>query len=295
VLNGVAGDQLEATRNPLAIPMTLRIAARDPSGVKPGPRILVLVHGLCRNDRQWTRRGHDHGAALARDAGYTPVLVRYNSGLHVSENGRTLSARLESLVAGWPGAVEELSILAHSMGGLVARSALHQAQAAGHVWPRVLRSIVFLATPHLGAPLERGGHALNRLLGSSPYTAPFARLGHLRSAGITDLRHGSLLEEDWRGRDRFGPSPARPRHVPLPRGVRCSAIAATLGRGRGNLSDALLGDGVVPLASALGRDDDPGRALAFPDERVFVARGTGHLDLLGSREVYERVRAFLRA
>jgi hypothetical protein len=41
------------------------------------------------------------------------------------------------------------------------------------------------------------------ILGVSAYTAPLARLGKIRSAGITDLRYGNLVDEDWAGRDRF--------------------------------------------------------------------------------------------
>ena len=112
------------------------------------------------------------------------------------------------------------------MGGLVARSACHYGAAAGHAWLRHLRTLVFLGTPHHGAPMERGGNWIDLLLGISPYSAPLARLGKIRSAGITDLRYGNLTHEDWQGRDRFARGDRR-RFVPLPEGVRCYAIAAT--------------------------------------------------------------------
>src|SRR5207248_1368031 len=75
------------------------------------------------SDLGWTRKGHDHGAALARDLGYSTVYLHYNSGLHVSTNGRAFATLLESLVEEWPVPVEEMTIVAHSMGGLVTRSA----------------------------------------------------------------------------------------------------------------------------------------------------------------------------
>jgi pimeloyl-ACP methyl ester carboxylesterase len=273
-LNGLLGDHLAATGNPLAIRLRLRVAAA------PGPRPVLLLHGLCMNDRQWLREGHDHGAALARDLGATPVYALYNSGRHVSENGRELAERLEELLAGWPVRVAKLAIVAHSMGGLVARSAHRYAVAAGHAWPARLARIVFLGTPHHGAPLERGGQRLHALLGVSPYTAPLGRLGMLRSAGITDLRHGNLCDEDWNGRDRFRHRGDRRTHVPLPEGVACDAIAG----GR---------DVLVPVASALGRHRDPAKTLAFAAARTFVAKGLGHFDLLDHPEVYERIRAAL--
>jgi hypothetical protein len=301
-LNGVLGDHLAASGNPLAIPMTVRrdgtplsldraaLAAALPAATG---RIAVLVHGLCMNDLQWTRNGHDHGAALRRDLGYTPVYLHYNSGRHIARNGRDLAALLEALVEAWPVPVASLSLVCHSMGGLVARSAAHHGALAAHRWPAHLRHLVFLATPHHGAPMERGGAWLQLLLGVTPYTAPFGRLGRIRSAGITDLRHGSLVDEDWVGRDRFVPRAELPQPVPLPAGVACFTVAATMRGVSPTLARHLVGDGMVLLRSALGEDDDPARALAFPPEHRWVAEGRHHLDVLDDPEVYARVRRWL--
>jgi hypothetical protein len=288
-LNGVLGDHLAASGNPLAISMSLRRNGDEPANGK----IVVLAHGLCMNDLQWQRRGHDHGAALARDLGYTPVYLRYNSGLHASINGRAFADQLEALIDQWPVPVEELAIVAHSLGGLISRGACWYGAAAGHAWVRHLRHLTFLGTPHHGAPLERGGNWMDVLLEAAPYAAPFARLGKVRSAGITDLRHGNLLDEDWQGRDRFEPARDARRAVPLPEGVRCYAAAATTGKAPGDLNDRLLGDGLVPLGSALGRHQEPGRSLAFPEARQWVGTGMNHLDLLSRPEVYDRIRRWL--
>lgn len=270
-LNGVIGDHLHATENPLAIPMQFRAGGRalplergalaDALPAVSG-RLVVLAHGLCMSAGQWARNGHDHGAALARETGCTPVYLHYNSGRHVSENGRLLAALLEQLIASWPRPVEELSILGHSMGGLVARSAHHYAVADGLTWPRHLRRMVFLGTPHHGSPLERAGHRFQSAVQLSPYLASLARLGMLRSAGVTDLRHGNLVDEDWNGADRFAVAEDRRRHLPLPADVDCYAVAGTLSDRFGNL-----GDGLVPVASALGEHDDPARALSFSESR----------------------------
>ncbi|MGO4781095.1 esterase/lipase family protein, partial [Lysobacter sp. 2RAB21] len=92
------------------------------------------VHGLCMNDLQWNWDGHDHGAALAQDDGWTPVYLHYNSGRHISVSGREFASRLERLLREWPVPVERLAIVCHSMGGLVARSACYAAEQAGHRW-----------------------------------------------------------------------------------------------------------------------------------------------------------------
>jgi pimeloyl-ACP methyl ester carboxylesterase len=153
---------------------------------------------------QWRQGGVDIGATLAAETGATLLHLHYNSGLHVAANGLAVADRLQALQAAWPVELREVVVVAHSMGGLLMRSALHQAAQRGDAWPAKVSRIFFLGTPHHGAPLERGGHWLTRLLGASPYTAAFARLGRVRSAGITDLRHGSLLDVD-----RAGANPTR--------------------------------------------------------------------------------------
>lgn len=287
-LNGVVGDNLADTANPLAIAMEFRRDGRTLTQ-HPGGPMLLLIHGLCMHDGQWRRDGHDHGAALAAEFGYAPVYLRYNSGRHVSSNGRDLALQLEALVQNAATPVSGLSILGFSMGGLLARSACHYAALAGHRWPRLLQQLVFLGTPHQGAPLERGGNGLHRALGISPYSAPLARLGRLRSAGITDLRHGNLLDEDWDGIDRFDGDGRRPQMIPLPRDVDCVALGATIGRCDGDLVDQLCGDGLVPLASALG-----GGGLEFAPDKRWIGYGIHHLDLLSRPEVYSALRGFMR-
>ncbi len=301
-LNGVLGDYLARTGNPLAIPMQLRHDGRALelerealAGALPqaGEKLLVLVHGLCMSDLQWARAGHDHGAALARALGYTPVYLNYNTGMHVSTNGRELAGLLEQLVREWPTPLSDVTIVGHSMGGLVARSAVHVAQREALAWTRRLRNMLFLGTPHHGAPLERGGHWVDVVLGVSPYTAAFTRLGRVRSAGITDLRHGSLLDSDWQGRDRFAHGADTRTPVPLPKGVACCAIAATTAPEPGAPVRRLVGDGLVPLDSALGRHADTRMALALPASHTWIAYETGHLELLESVPACERMQSWL--
>jgi pimeloyl-ACP methyl ester carboxylesterase len=296
-LNGVLGDHLVATHNPLATPMRLRsggvplVLERQALHVQfaqaRGP-LLILIHGLCMNDLQWRRDGHDHGAALAADLGFTPLYLHYNSGLPIPSNGLALAALLQDLLAAWPHPVPRVLLLGHSMGGLVARSALHQAQEAGHNWPQRVTDLVCLGTPHHGAPLERAGHGIDIVLSATPYlsqyTRPLARLGKLRSAGITDLRHGRVIADDALGRQQ---------HVALPGHLRCFAVAGTSGAVEGDLKDRLWGDGLVPVASALGLHKTKVHSLHFAPERQWLALSTHHMQLLSSAEVYQQLRRWL--
>ena len=301
--NGVLGDHLEATGNPLAIRMEFRrdgralplerkrLVARAP---KAGRKLLVLVHGLCMNDLQWKYAGHDHGEALAQDPGYTPVYLHYNSGRHVSTNGHEFAELLEKLVKAWPVPVEEIVLLCHSMGGLVARSALDDAFGNELAWSKLPIKIIFLATPHHGAPLERAGSWADLLIGISPYSAPFVRLGKIRSAGIQDLRHGNVRDSDWQDHDGDGRADGR-TPLPLPKQVSAYAIAVTTQERREDGDDGKLhGDGLVPIASALGEHPDRAFDLRIPQSRRWVGYGINHLELLGSDEVYRRLERWLR-
>ena len=183
--------------------------------------------------------------------------------------------------------ITDLSLLVHSMGGLVARSACEYVRTAGLGWRAHLKHMVFLGTPHHGAPLERVGSWLDLVLGSNAVTRPFARIGQMRSSGITDLRHGYVLAEHWEGQNRFdfasSDSLAARQALPLPAGVACFAVAGTTSKLAA--SSSLMGDGLVPVASALGTHANAALTLEFPPENQFVAYGTDHMALLKSEVI----------
>lgn len=297
VLNGILGDYLEESGNPLAIEMSLRHEGL-PLELEPGAlreacpdassKLLVFAHGSCRHDGQWSLPGTDRLAVLARELGFTPVHLRYNTGLHIATNGRAFAALLERLVGAWPVPLDELAIVGHSMGGLVARSACHVGEAEGHAWRRKLRKLVCIGSPHHGAPLERGGHWVDVLLELSRYSAPFARLGKIRSAGVTDMRFGNVLDEHRDARGRFAPGGDVRRELKLPEGVRCYAIAATRTRRPGG---RLASDGLVPVDSALGRHRNPSLTLAFDD--TWVGFGMSHVEMLARPELHAVLRSWL--
>ncbi|WP_088279806.1 permease [Ideonella sp. A 288] len=269
-LNGLLGDHLHELSHPLAWTMQLRSGTRwlvpDSADLGLGAvtgHVLVLLHGVCRSDRGWRHDGHDPGIALQRLLGLTPLHARYNSGLHVADNGRALALLLERLLARWPVPVRTVSIVGHGVGGLVARSAALEGQ--GMAWRPALRHLVFIATPHLGLPLAQAGHWLHRVLDLCPYTGPYGRLSGLRSAGLLDMQEGRVRQ------------PGSDAPVPLPADVLAFAMAGTIG------SPALEGsrhsDGLVPLDSALGDAEDAARRLGIPDSRRWIGDGMHYLEL----------------
>jgi hypothetical protein len=261
-LNGVLGDWLAASGNPLATAMAIR---RDDADEAPRPRIALFLHGLCMHDRHWPR-GVGSIDAEVRALGYTPLYLHYNSGRAIADNGRELSALLEALLGEWSHARTELAMVGHSMGGLVARSACEHARLAKARWLASLRQLVFLGTPHHGSGLERAGKRADHLLGISSYTAPFVALGKVRSAGIRDLGHGRVTADG--------------HAVALPEGVSCLAIAGRRGRG---------GDGLVSVDSALGR-----RGLGLAAKDTVILEGAGHIELMQHREGVAAIARWLR-
>ncbi len=298
VLNGVIGDHLEERSNPLKIDMCFRHQSKTLPTDKKGlsehyptinGKILLMVHGLCMNDILWARKGHNHGTELAKVLSKTPIYLYYNTGRHISSNGRDFDNLLEELVTNWPVPVEELVIVAHSMGGLVTRSAIHYGLEQQKTWTKNLKEIAFLGTPHHGAPLERVGNYVDVTLESFPYAKPFARLGKIRSAGVTDLRYGNLLDEDWQGIGRFEAQNDQRKHIQLPKTVKSYCIAANIKKATGQT----LGDGLVTVKSALGQHKNSSKNLDFKKENTWVAHETSHFDLLNHPKVYTKLKEWL--
>ena len=212
VLNGFIGDQLECEGSALAQSMSVRVdgraipltteALRTAFPTATG-RLVVFLHGLTFTELSWDANAglESYGAQLAHDLDVTPVYVRYNTGRHISSNGRSLDQLLASLVSEWPVGVTEIALVGHSMGGLVARSSTYHGAQRDAEWVKLVRHVVGLSAPHMGAPLEQAVHYASAALNLVPETRPFASFLRRRSDGIRDLRQGSLVDEDWQGRD----------------------------------------------------------------------------------------------
>ena len=301
-LSGLIGDELERQDSPLQQRMAVRSAGRV---VPPehgalatafpaaSGRLVVLLHGLMETEHAWglgaRREGGTYGSRLTVDLGFTSVYVRYNSGRHISENGRSLAELLEAVTGAWPVKIEEIALIGHSMGGLVARSAGHQAAEVGMEWVHDLRWIVSLGTPHMGAPLAQAVHYAGAALSALPETRPFGAFLRRRSGGIRDLRQGSLVDEDWRDRDPDALKAVACRELPLIGGVTHCFVSATITRSERHPVGRLLGDALVltPSASGGGRS----RRIAFQEGR-HVGQAH-HIALLNHPVVYEQLREWL--
>jgi pimeloyl-ACP methyl ester carboxylesterase len=307
-VNGVVGDALAARTNGLALDMSLRAGDQyltlTPEGLRdavpdPSSSLVVFVHGLCATEWSWCLGaeayhgdpGANFGTLLERDLGVTPLFLRYNSGRHVSENGRDLAALLDALVTHWPVPVKRIALVGHSMGGLVIRSACHLADEDGRPWRRSLTHVACLASPHRGAALEKLGNVLGGVLEAIdlPGTRIPGRILQGRSAGIKDLRYGYIRDEDWAGFDPDALLEDRSGPLALLDDVAYCFVSATVTRDPEHPVGALLGDLLVrgPSASpeALTR-----RAFALDTGRYGAVL---HHQVQCHPDVYAQLRAFL--
>ena len=306
-LNGAIGDELEQRNDPLAIRMGLRHGGRTVSTSPPGlaarfphatGRIAVFIHGLCETERAWwlgadpEHGGETYGARLEQDLGYTPLYVRYNTGLHISANGRRLSRLLGDIVAAWPVPVEEIALVGHSMGGLVARSACRAALDGAGGWVGLVRHVFYLGSPHGGADLEKAANLASSLLAGLPETRGFARAINGRSAGIKDLRFGYLLDEDWQGRDPDELLRCYRQDVPFIDTAAHYFVAATLTADGSHPVGRLVGDLLVRLPSAWA-DGQHSAHHRFDLERSRSIGPLNHFDLLNHPAVYWEMRRWV--
>jgi pimeloyl-ACP methyl ester carboxylesterase len=306
-LNGVLGDRLARDHPDLALEMTVRRGGRDlprdPEGLAAafpdaGPKLAVFVHGLCETDEAWRLVGTSgertrpvYGDRLRDELGYSPLYVRYNTGLHISDNGRRLASLLDGLVSAWPVDVDEIALIGHSMGGLVSRSACHYGGLEGHRWTEHLRHVFCLGAPHLGAPLEKAANVAGWALSRFPESRPFGDLLlRDRSVGIKDLRYGNCIEEDWRGHDPDELLRDRCREVPFLRSATYYFVAATLSRRSEGLG-GVAGDLLVTHGSASGRGRR--RRIPFEIENGRHVGGLNHFQLLNHPSVYAQIREWL--
>ena len=297
-LNAWIGDDLSRTGNELQQPMAFyqdnRPVALEDFVAPPTGKVCVLVHGLGCNESSWGFRapheGGDYGELLAERCGYKPLYLRFNTGLRVSTNGKKLAELLERFCTCHQVAVTELLLIGHSLGGLVIRSACHQGTTVGQAWVPLVRHVIYLGSPHLGAPLEKTTNLATSFLGlfNTTATRVIRDVLNTRSAGVKDLRHGNLVEQDW-----FDVDPddlANNRRIPIP---WLASARHHFAVGQVLAKSGRFGDAMVRPKSAAGRTH--GSQPGAPDASdVQVMPGLDHLALARHPAVYEHLERWVK-
>ncbi|MFL5860839.1 MAG: esterase/lipase family protein, partial [Solirubrobacteraceae bacterium] len=303
-INGLWGDRLHCNASALETPMAVRVRGRDVAlddaslrGAFPDatPRLAVFIHGLCETEDAWRLGGarHDpYGHRLRTELGYTPIYVRYNSGLHISHNGRCLAALMDEVCGHWPTEVAEVALIGHSMGGLVARGACHYAAAGS--WRERVRHVFTLGAPHRGAPLERGANAVCHGASRIPELRPFATPIRARSVGVKDLAYGYVVDADWEGHDPDAFWTNTATAIPFLQTADHYFVSASLTREPDAPLGRLLGDMLVLRPSAWSQSRR-GTRVQFPIDQYAHIGGATHLDLLNHPSVYEQIHKWLTA
>ena len=311
-INGFWGDHLSRRNSRLDLGMSLRhhgrhlpatseaFAAAFPN---PTPKVCIFVHSLAATEWLWSLSSEEHygdpdvtfGTRLLDDLGFTPIYLRYNTGRHISENGRALAKLITEVIEAYPVPVDEIALVGHSMGGLVARSAAHYAREHEEPWVAQLRHVACIGSPHLGAPLEKAVSALTGVLRNveaAGAQVPAALLDS-RSAGVKDLRYGYTVDEEWAGKDPDEVFADARRNVPLVDGVGYYFLAATIARDPAHPLGQLLGDLMVLLPSASGEAPEQARRIHFSGGAVLP--GMNHVHIVNHPDVYEALRDLLAA
>lgn len=343
-------------------PLEIETAALRDQLPEPKDRICIFVHGLGSSERTWAVRRKSAADArnkhkkkrkqttsepmeseaaenageseapsrltsytelLGRDTGHACFYVRYNTGRHISRNGRDLAELLNQVQRAYPVKLREINLIGHSMGGLVLRSAGYYGSRAGHGWIKILKRNLLLGSPLLGAHQEQIGKLTTDILNALPLPATriTAKFLDLRSAGIQDLGYGYLRDEDWQGpapsrwnifaRAKTDPAaksgspsegPAlknRRNPVPLLKKSRYCLIIGSLSKDPESIIGSFLGDGVVNRQSAHGdAGKDPGENYERYDGHASAItreiRGLSHNNIPGDPRVYRQIRDWLR-
>jgi triacylglycerol lipase len=305
-LNGLMGESLQKTNSPLAVNMGIYhenrplALTRDQFEATEQPvtdKLVVFVHGLASNEQMWAFPGADggdaresYGSLLMQNHGFTPLYLRYNSGLRISYNGRMLAALLEELLQVYPVPPTEIVLVGHSMGGLLIRSACHYGLQSNLDWTKLLSKAVYIGTPHHGVPWEAltAGFFRRMATGDSPLAQRIFALYENRSPSMRDIVNMSLVDEHWQNN--------KP-HPPLPwfEEAEHYFIAGSINSDPNHVISHAFGDVLVPIGSAQSRSALHGH-LPKPDnleQNSAIVPGVKHIALAQHARVYQHLEYWL--
>ncbi|MFT4826623.1 MAG: triacylglycerol lipase [Halioglobus sp.] len=305
-INGVMGDRFKANSSPLATnmgfyhqnrPLALTTRQFEAAEHSLSRRLVVFVHGLSCHEQMWAFPSQEdqlerasYGSLLMQEEGATPLYLRYNSGLHISENGRLLSVLLEELLQVYPEPIEELVLVGHSLGGLLIRSACHYGRQTTCNWVARLSKAIYLGTPHHGVPWQSltanmllRWSASNNLLVQKLYS-----LYEGRSASVRDIVDMALIDEHWQSEE-----PSKP--VDWFDGIEHFFIAGSINEDPNHLISHAFGDVLVPIGSAQARSALHGHMPAPRNlqQNCALIPGVKHIALAHNIEVYAQLRQWL--
>jgi pimeloyl-ACP methyl ester carboxylesterase len=230
-----------------------------------------MLHGLGETERCWRAGDNQKLIDGLGEDGFSVLRLRYNTGRAVSDNGSDLADLIEAVRLAWPVPIDDIALIGHSMGGLVARSAVTAGRDSGHDWIDMTRQIVTIATPHLGSPIEKAVQFVSDGLGLFKESRPLSAFLEQRSAGIKNLREG--VDDADKSTDA----------------IKYHVVAGAVTTEPTHPLGILVGDLVVGVGSATGK----GRQFQVDSSDVLVVGGRNHAGLIHDPQVISQTRRWL--
>jgi len=310
--NGIIGDYLNQRENELAIDMAfynnnkaidLNKSISEQINIKLSSKICIFVHGLCCNESFWffntdsenKDQYTSYGILLNKEKKYTPFYLRYNSGLHISENGEKLSNLLDQFISAYDKKINEISLIGHSMGGLLLSSASIYGQNFNHKWIKKAKNFIYIGSPHMGSPLEKLGNIISFALDipNHPVTDLIEKIVNVRSSGIKDLRYGNIKHEEWKDHNPDEFLTSHREKISLLQGAKHYAIAGTIPNNPDGVASNIIGDALVRKPSALIDDMQKEYGNQLKSDNIQTFPGVNHINLGHNLDVYKQIKKWL--
>ncbi len=258
------------------------------------PRFALCLPGMFTDEGVWSAGSSAQPlTTLLREAGFFPVCVRFNPGVHLSDNGHALLGLMEDFLSQPAVGSRPVDVLTYSQGGLILRSALLLAKEKHSGLTKRVRRAVLISSPDGGSGWEKIGFWLGLALESMPYRpvqwAGF--IGNQRSDAMKDLSHGIIREEDWK----------KPGHLQRYRDQRYfgelddvdAYQVYSLISDRDDRWTAWFGDGIVEKPSLTLLSAKVYRAKPAPEKRVTCILGTSHFSIMQAEKLREILQELL--
>lgn len=267
ILNGIHGDSMDENGHPALIRMSFRYNSRDISVekiaelidfAKSNGQLIIMAHGLMNDESIWQSNPEDivqrMGSFIENQKKANILYIRYNTGRHISQNGKDLSRLIQRLIDHYRNEIKELILIGHSMGGLVLRSACNYCRSLEHQWVLLLKKVFLIGVPNEGSYLARVAYMTQYFLRKvdPSENSSYAKFFDIRSNGIKDLSFGFLIDEDWQNPDYEYAKEMKASKVYPVQNVEYYLIAGTVAdENKKYKIFTFFGDGLVEKESAL--------------------------------------------
>ncbi len=258
------------------------------SGLK---KAVLLLPGLLCDETLWRGPGNPEAMEkLFASLGIFPIPLRFNPGLHFSENGKAFLELFEDIHSLPAFRDKKFHVISYSQGGLILRAALYLSQKNQSSISPFIDKAVFISSPDGGSYLEKLGFWLGLTLEKSrlPGVQMAGIIGNERSNAIKDLSHGIIRQEDWENSEKNPLSGlehlvrySSERYFGELDDLDAYQIYSVISKEENSLWQ-WVGDGIVETGSLTYLSDRVFRKKSRPEHRVWELPGLSHFQIMHS-------------